>query len=325
MDGHPLALLSLPRLPGVSHALRRPACLRRAVGFQYRLNAERQRFAKELRFVPIVHPTAIVDPRAEIADSAEIGAYSIIKGPVTIGPETIVQEHCHVHGPTIIGAGCRIGPAAFVGLAPQHLRFTADENNPTYVVIGDAVIIREGASVHRATHPGIEHATRLGNRVFAMGSVHIAHDCVIEDDAILANGALLGGHCHIGARAFLGGGCTLHQFTQIGRLAVIGGNEAVAKDVPPFGAVWERRLKGYNAVGCRRAGLTRAAIAAIRSAYQLLHANRSTNAAFAAIAHQVERTPEVAEILAFIAASKRGILGTRGDAPAPSGDEPSTA
>jgi UDP-N-acetylglucosamine acyltransferase len=297
----------------------------RGVAFQYRLNAERRRFAEEARFVPNVHPTAIVDSRAQLADSAEIGAYSIIKGKVTIGPGTVILEHSHVHGPTMIGARCRIGPAAFVGLEPQHLRFTPDENNPTYLVIGDDVVIREGASVHRATHPGVEHATRLGDRVFAMGAVHIAHDCIIDHDAILANGALLGGHCHIGARAFLGGGCTLHQFTLIGRLAMIGGNEAVAKDVPPFGAVWERRLKGYNAVGCRRSGLTRGAIASIRSAYQLLHANRSTNAAVAAIRREVEQTPEVAEILAFIAASKRGILGARGDSPAPSADETSTA
>jgi UDP-N-acetylglucosamine acyltransferase len=275
--------------------------------------------------VPNVHPTAIVDPRASIAGSAQVGAYSIIKGNVTLGPDTIVLEHSHVHGPAIIGARCKIGPAAFVGLEPQHLRFTPDENDPTYVVIGDDVTIREGASVHRATHPGIDHATRLGNRVFAMGAVHVAHDCVIDDDAILANGALLGGHCHIGARAFLGGGCTLHQFTRIGRLGMIGGNEAVAKDVPPFGAVWERRLKGYNAVGCRRAGLTRGAIASIRAAYQLLHANRSTNAAVAAIRREVEATPEVAEILEFIAASKRGILGTRGDAAAPFASESSTA
>ncbi len=275
--------------------------------------------------MPNVHPTAIVDPLAQLADSARIGAYCIVKGNVTVGPETIILEHSHLHGPTIIGARCKIGPAAFVGLEPQHLRFTPDENHPTYVVIGDDVLIREGASVHRATHPGIDHATRLGNRVFVMGGVHIAHDCVIEDDAVFANAALLGGHCHIGARAFLGGGCTLHQFTRIGRLAMIGGNEPVAKDVPPFGAVWERRLKGYNAVGCRRAGLSRAAIASIRSAYQLLHSNRSTNAAVAAIGQEIEATPEVAEILEFIAASKRGILGTRGDAPSPSAGESTTA
>ena len=271
--------------------------------------------------MPKIHPTAIVDARAELADGAEIRAYCIIKGKVTLGANTVVQEHSHLHGATIIGAGCRIGPGAYVGLDPQHLRFIPDESNPTYLVIGDEVVIREGASVHRETHPGVDHATRLGNRIFLMGAAHVAHDCVVEDDVVLANAALLGGHAVVRTRAFLGGGCALHQFSHIGRLAVIGGNEAVAKDVPPFGAVWERRLKGYNAVGCRRAGLSRSAISSIRSAYQLLHANRSTNAAVAAIERDVERTPEVAEILAFIAASKRGILATRGDSPAPSADD----
>lgn len=285
------------------------------------LSAERVCREGAKAFVPNIHPTAIVDARAELADGVEIGAFCIIKGKVALGANTVVQEHSHVHGATIVGAGCRIGPAAYVGLEPQHLRFTPDANNPTYLVIGDDVVIREGASVHRATHPGVDHATRLGNRVFLMGGAHVAHDCIVEDDVILANGALLGGHIHVGSRAFLGGGCALHQFSRIGRLAVIGGNEPIAKDVPPFGAVWERRLKGYNAVGCRRAGLSRSAISSIRSAYQLLHANRSTNAAVAAIAREVEQTPEVAEILAFIAASKRGILATRGDTSGPSADE----
>jgi UDP-N-acetylglucosamine acyltransferase len=269
-----------------------------------------------------IHPTAIVDPRAQLAEGVEIGAYCIIKGAVTIAANTIVQEQTHIHGSTVIGSGCNIGPAAFVGLPPQHLGFKPDASNPTYLVILDGVTIREGASVHRATHPGLEHATRLGNRVFLMGAAHVAHDCIVEDDVILANGAMLGGHSHVGSKAFLGGGCALHQFTRIGRLAVIGGNEAVAKEVPPFGAMWERRLKGYNAVGCRRAGLSRSVIASIRSAYQLLHSHRSTNAAVAAIEREVEQTAEVREILDFIATSKRGILATRGDASGSGAEEP---
>ncbi len=228
------------------------ACLWRGLALKCSLRAGHACREGAQAVVLNIHPTAIVDGCAELADGVEVGAYCIIKGKVAIGANTIVHEHSHVHGATIIGEGCKIGPAAFVGLEPQHLRFIADENDPTYLVIGNSVTIREGASIHRATHAGLEHATRLGNRVFAMGGAHVAHDCVIDDDAILANGALLGGHTHIGAKAFLGGGCALHQFTRIGRLAVIGGNEPIAKDVPPFGAVWERRLKGYNAVGCRR-------------------------------------------------------------------------
>jgi UDP-N-acetylglucosamine acyltransferase len=264
--------------------------------------------------VPKIHPTAIVDSRARFAESVEIGAYSIIKGRVTIGEGTIVHEHTHLHGPTIVGRDCRLGPAAFVGLDPQHLHFVASEENPTYLVIGDGVVIREAASVHRATKPGVELATRLHDRAFVMGTAHVAHDCVIGEGAILAQGALLGGHCQIGPRAFLGGGCVVHQFVRIGRLVIVGGNEPIAKDLPPFSAAWDRRLKGYNAVGCRRAGLSRPAISSIRAAYQQLHSNRSINDAVAAIVREVPQTPEVREILEFIAASKRGIQPSRGDA-----------
>lgn len=260
-----------------------------------------------------IHPTALIDPRAQLAADVEVGAYSIIKGPVEIASGTIVHEHTHLHGPTVIGSDCRLGPGAFIGLDPQHLRFTVSDEHPTYLVIGNGVIIREGTSVHRATHAGRDHATRIGDRAFIMGAVHIAHDCIIDSEAILANGALLGGHCQIGSKAFLGGGCTLHQFVRVGRLTIIGGNETVGKDLPPFSAAFGGRLKGYNAVGCRRAGLSRAAIVSIRAAYQQLHSHRSVNAAVAGIKEHVPQTPEVVEILEFIATSKRGIQIARGD------------
>jgi UDP-N-acetylglucosamine acyltransferase len=255
-----------------------------------------------------VHPTAIVDPRVKLAEGATVGAYAVIKGAVSIGAGSAILEHCVLDGPTEIGRGCRIGPAAYVGLGPQHLRYTPDEANPSWLVIGNNVIIREGARIHRATHPGREHATRIGDNCFLMGAIHVAHDCVLENDVIMADGALLGGHCHIAARTFLGGGCTLHQFVPVGRLAIIAGNEAVGHGVPPFAAVRYGRLKGYNAVGCRRAGMGREAIVAIRAAYQRLRDHRTTGAAVAAIRSEVPDLPEVREILDFIASSNRGLL-----------------
>jgi UDP-N-acetylglucosamine acyltransferase len=255
-----------------------------------------------------VHPTAIVDPRVKLGEGAAVGAYAVIKGDVSIGAGSTILEHCVMDGPTEIGRGCRIGPGAYVGLGPQHLRYTPDEANPTYLVIGDNVIIREGARIHRATHPGREHATRVGDNCFLMGATHVAHDCVLESNVIMADGALMGGHCHIGAGTFLGGGCTLHQFVQIGRLAIIAGNEAVGHGVPPFAAVRYGRLKGYNAVGCRRAGIAREAIVAIRAAYQRLRDHRTTSAALAAIRAEVPDLPQVREIVDFLHASKRGVL-----------------
>jgi len=154
-----------------------------------------------------IHPTEIVDPAAQLADDVQVGAYSIIKGPVNVGPGTVIHEHSHLHGQTTIGSHCQIGPAAFVGLQPQHLRADLEIGQ---LVIGDHVIIRETATIHRATTAGEGHATRIGSHCFIMGGVHIGHDCVLGDHVIAANGVLLGGHCEIGARAFLGGGarCT---------------------------------------------------------------------------------------------------------------------
>lgn len=269
-----------------------------------------------------VHPTAIVDPRVKLAEGATVGAYAVIKGSVSIGPGSTILDHCVMEGPTEIGRGCRIGPGAYIGLGPQHLRYVPDEANPTYLIIGDNVTIREGSRIHRATHPGREHATRIGDNCFLMGAIHVAHDCVLENDVIMADGALLGGHCHIGARSFLGGGSTLHQFVQIGRLAIIAGNEAVGHGVPPFAAVRYGRLKGYNAVGCRRAGMGREAIVAIRAAYQRLRDHRTTSAALAAIHSEVPDLPEVREIVDFIRSSKRGLLPSSRPSRAGRGTDP---
>ena len=255
-----------------------------------------------------IHPTAIIDSGAKLASDVSVGPYAIIRARVEIGPGSVVLEHTVLNGPTIIGRNCRIGPAAYVGMDPQHLRHVHDPNNPTYLVIGDNVIVRESARIHRATHPGRDHATRIGDGCFLMGAIHVAHDCVLENDVIMADGALLGGHCQIGARAFLGGGCTLHQFVRLGRLVIISGNEALSNDVPPFGAVRYGRLKGYNAVGCRRAGLDRKAIAAIRSCYQLLRDNRLVSTAVEAMRAQELDLPEVREIIQFIETSKRGLM-----------------
>jgi UDP-N-acetylglucosamine acyltransferase len=252
-----------------------------------------------------IHPTAVVDPRAHLEDGVSIGAYSIIKGPVRIGPGTTVYEQTNIWGNTVIGRECQIGPAAFVGLPPQHLRADLESG---HCVIGDHVIIRETASVHRATHPGEEHATRIGNHCFIMGGVHVAHDCRLDERVTAANSALLGGHCQVGSGAFLGGGCTLHQFVRVGRLAIIAGNEAASQDIPPFATMRYGGLKAYNARGCQRAELPQPTIHAIRMAYRCLHSHRIVSAALDEIRRTVPDLPEIRELIDFIASSKRGIL-----------------
>jgi UDP-N-acetylglucosamine acyltransferase len=255
--------------------------------------------------MPSIHPTAIVDPKAELADDVSIGAYSIIKGPVQIGSGTLVHEHTHIHGHTTIGRKCQIGPGAYVGLPPQHLKHTGEGS---MLVIGDETVIREMASIHRSISPGPEHATRIGDRCFIMACAHVAHDCVLGNDVTLANAVLLGGHATIGDKAFLGGGFALHQFCRVGRLAVVAGNEALSQDVPPFAAVRERGLRGYNAVGCRRAGLSRQAIAGIRAVFRRLRIHRQMTGVLKSIRAEVPQTPEVDEIMEFIESSRRGIV-----------------
>ena len=152
-----------------------------------------------------IHPTAIVDPRAVLADDVQIGAFAIIKAGVELGPGTIVFESTHIHGNTVIGKNCRIGPAAYIGLPPQHLKH---DGAGTRLVIGDNVVIRETATVHRSIYPGPEFATRIGDGCMLMVGCHVGHDSDVGKDVILANAVLLGGHVSVGERAFLGGGAT---------------------------------------------------------------------------------------------------------------------
>jgi len=259
--------------------------------------------------MPNIHPTALVDSQAELADDVTIGAFCIIKGAVQIGAGTIVHEHTHVHGPTVIGERCELGPTAFIGLKPQHLK--ADPNIGE-LVIGNEVTIRETTTVHRSIVAGREHATRIGDKCFIMGGVHVAHDCDLGQSVILANGVLLGGHCQIADKAFLGGGCALHQFVRVGRLAIVGGNEPVTQEVLPFAAIRDRGMRGYNAIGCRRAGMSRESIHGIRSAYRSLHSHRRIDRAVEEIRKSVGSVPEVREMLDFIAKSKRGIAPSVG-------------
>jgi len=257
-----------------------------------------------------IHSTAIVDPAAELADDVQVEAYAIIGPHVSIGRGGIIKSHSVIEGPTVIGTDCHIGPGAYVGLDGQHLQFLKkplEERRQCWLIIGNNVLIRESASVHRATHPGRERATRIDDNCTLMGAAHVGHDCVVESNVILANAALLGGHCHIGQRSFLGGGCTLHQFNRVGRLAMVGGNQAVGQEVPPFAAMLWGGLKGYNAVGCRRAGISRQGIFSIRAAYQCIHTYRTKTAAMAAMRQIEPMTGEICEILEFYAKSKRGI------------------
>lgn len=254
--------------------------------------------------MPKIHPTAIVDSMAELADDVEVGAFAVIRGPVTIGAGTVVHDQSHIKGPTTIGQRCKIGPMAFLGLDPQHSHYNGA---PTRLIIGDDCIFREMSNIHRAYLNGPTDATRIGDRCFFMSSSHAGHDSQVGNDVIISSAAMLAGHCVVGDRVFMGGGTLIHQFCRIGRLAILAGNEGISRDVPPFSAVRYGGLKAYNAIGCRRAGLTQSAIHAIRAAFYCLHHNRNMANGIKAIRDTVPMVPEIVEMLEFIAATKRGI------------------
>jgi len=254
--------------------------------------------------MPRIHPTAIIDPKAELADDVEVGAFVIIKGCVRIGAGTVIHDRTHIQGDTVIGKRCRLGPLALIGLDPQHIRYSGEN---TRLIIGDEVIIREMANVHRSFYPGNEHATRVGDRCFLMGSCHIGHDTQIGNDVVIASGAMIAGHCLIGDRVFIGGAVGVHQFCRIGRIAIIAGMEPISRDVPPFAAVRYRGLKAYNMIGCRRAGINQRSIHSIRSAYFCLHHHRNIANAIDDIRINVPQSSEVDELLHFLTSTKRGI------------------
>ena len=251
-----------------------------------------------------VHPTAIVGPDVSLEEGATVGPYCVIEGRVRIGAGSTILAHCVMNGTTIIGANCRIGPHAVVGVDPQHTGYTGQE---TYLVVEDNVTVREFATLHRATKPGLENATRVGAGSLIMVGAHVAHDCSVGENVTLANAVQLAGHVTVGDRAFIGGGTVVHQHCRVGRLAIIGGGEAVSKDVLPFGAVFHGGHKGYNAVGCRRAQIPSATVRGIRAAFQEFH-SRTSPLKVAKHLREVDGViPEVREVIEFIESSRRGI------------------
>jgi UDP-N-acetylglucosamine acyltransferase len=252
-----------------------------------------------------IHPTAIISGDVQLSDGVTIGPYSVLEGKISIGANTTVLAHTLVKGTTIIGSNCRLGPHATIGYDPQHLKFDGRE---TYLIIEDNVVVREFASLHRATHEGIEHATRVGSNCLLMAGSHVAHDCKVAHHVILTNTVQLGGHVTVGERAIIGGGTVVHQFCRIGRISMVAGGEAISKDILPFSAFIHRRHKGYNAIGCRRSGMDTATIHAVRAAFHSIHAHHSASQAAKAMRTSgADSNPIVKELVDFIQSSVRGV------------------
>jgi UDP-N-acetylglucosamine acyltransferase len=256
-----------------------------------------------------IHPTAIVDRRAEIDPSADIGPYVVVDGPVVVGAGTRVLAHAVLTGHTRIGRDNVVHMGAVLGHEPQDLSYKGE---PTGLVIGDRNIIREHCEIHRAT--ARERATTIGSDNFLFAHSHVGHDCQLGDRILLANGALLGGHVTVGDQAYVSGNCVVHQFVRVGRLALLRGLSRTSRDVPPFCLMdWTHTVRGLNRVGLRRAGFDGGTIRALQNAFAVLFRQRRNLRQAMAEVETAGPSAEVAELLAFIRASKRGVcVGSRG-------------
>ncbi len=255
----------------------------------------------------IIHPTAVVSPGSEIAEDVEIGPYSVIGGHVRIGRGTIIGSHVVIDGHTTIGERNRIFPFATLGTPPQDIGYRGEE---TRLVIGNDNIIREYATIHRATTKQ-EWVTVVGNGNYLMAYSHVAHDCVLGNRIILANVATLGGHIHVGDYANLGGLAAVHQFVRIGAYAFVGGKSGVDRDVPPFmiTAGERARLYGINRRGLSRHGFAQATVDGLKRAFQIIwRDNQRIPDGIRQARQEIPPSPELEMLLSFLESSKRGIL-----------------
>jgi UDP-N-acetylglucosamine acyltransferase len=232
----------------------------------------------------------------------------VIGPQVEVGKDCELLSHVAIEGPTTIGAGNRFFPFASVGMAPQDLSYAGE---PTRLEIGDHNVIREAVTISRGTAKG-GGLTRVGNHTLIMAYAHVAHDCVIGDRVILANGATLGGHVTVEDWAVVGALCPVHQFVRIGTHAYIGGGTTVTRDVLPFSktaAARDTHAYGLNALGLERRGFSKERIRKIHHAYKVLLASKlNTSQALEKLKSEPDRGEDVETLIRFIEASERGVI-----------------
>ncbi|HVY84836.1 MAG TPA: acyl-ACP--UDP-N-acetylglucosamine O-acyltransferase [Caulobacterales bacterium] len=253
-----------------------------------------------------IHAAAFVDPKAEIGEEVEIGPGCVVGPNVKIGARTRLIAHVYVDGHTSIGPDCTIYPFAALGAPPQDLSY---KDEPTRLEIGPNNVIREHATMHRGTARG-RFVTKIGANGLFMGNTHIAHDCIVGDNVIMAQTATVGGHVVIGDYAFLGGVCGIHQHCRVGPHAFVGASALMTTDLIPFGSAIgnHAHLAGLNVVGLKRRGFTREQIHDLRAAYRLLFAEEGTFQ---------ERVEDAAQIYADNPDVMRIVDFVRADAPRP--------
>ncbi len=252
---------------------------------------------------PQIHPLAVVEPGATIGAGCKVGPFC------TVGPEVVLEKnvelisHVSIMGATTVGEGCRIFPGAVLGADPQNLKHRGGRST---LSVGRNCVIREAVTLHRGTDVS-RGATAIGDDCYFMAYSHVAHDCVVGNNVTMANGATLGGHCEIGDRVSIGGLTAVHQFVRIGERAFVGGGSAVVGDIIPYAiAVGNRaKLRGFNIIGLRRAGMDKAEIHRMRAAYRaIFNPARPVAENLEAAARDYSDSPSVRAILDFM--SSRG-------------------
>lgn len=253
-----------------------------------------------------IHPTAIISSEAKLAEDVEIGPYSIIGPDVEIGKGTVIGPHAVIEGPTRIGTGCRIFQFASIGAPPQDLKFKGERCE---VIIGNNNTIREFVTIHRATSADIAMTCMEDNNLI-MAYCHVAHNCKLGNNIVMANAANLAGHVHVEDYAIIGGMSGVHQFTRIGCHAMISGASAVTQDVPPYVTVAGNHARPYglNLIGLKRRGFSDETVGYLKKAYRIIfRSSLLLTQAVEKIREEITGSPEVDHFVAFIEQSTRGV------------------
>ena len=264
-----------------------------------------------------IHPTAIIDASAELAPDVEVGPFCCIGKQVRIGAGTILHSRVDILQNTQIGSNCQLHTGVVLGGPPQDYKYKGEES---FVIIGDDNILREYCTVHCATGEGC--VTRIGSRNMFMAYVHMGHNCDIGSGVTIASYVGVSGHVLIEDDATVGGICGLHQGSRIGRLAMVGGMAGVSQDVPPYMMVSGAPAKvfGLNAVGLKKAGVSRKVREEIKEAFRLIYrSNLNMSQAIEAIETNIPASPEIAHLLTFLRNTRKGHNG-RGNTPNPNAD-----
>ena len=258
-----------------------------------------------------VHPTALIDPQAELASDVSVGAYSVIGPHVRIGSGTQIGPHCVVEGHTTLGQNNQIFQFASIGAAPQDKKYRGE---PTRLEIGDGNTIREFVTLNTGTVQDLG-VTQIGNDNWIMAYVHIAHDCQLGSHIIMANAATLGGHVHLGDWVFVGGLTGIHQFVRVGAHAMTGFQTRLSQDLPPFvtAAGNPAEAQSINAEGLKRRGYSPERIGVIKQMYRLLYRRGLTLEAArqqidALVGELTEADADIALMQEFLASATRGIV-----------------